>query len=318
MNGGPLVSVIMPVHNAAGYIAESVASILGQTHGNLELIVVDDGSTDGTSEALDRFTDQRLVRRTQENRGVAEALNHALGLARGPLVARQDADDVAHPERIAAQVERFAADQSLSICGTWARIIDAHGREIGKHHHPTTDASLKYQLLFDSPFVSSSIMFRFKDKSIRFEGSTAVFEDYDLWSRLARLGSCTNIAEELVDYRVLASGLSHTTRNSMDRVIEQRRRNLLAWNGRPDAVIEPLSRLGFEHPRVTAEQLRAARDLLANIIRKLPASADERSALLSDMHQRLLGFHLRPRKSTFGKAMDRLYKEVILRTAKPA
>lgn len=318
MNDGPLVSVIMPVHNAADYVAESVASLLGQTYTNLELIVVDDGSTDGTSKALDRFTDKRLIRRSQENRGVAEALNHALSLSNGALVARQDADDVARPDRIASQVQRFAIDADLSICGTWARIIDADGKVIGKHHHPITDASLKYQLLFDSPFVSSSVMFGFSDKSIRFEGSTSVFEDYDLWSRLARMGKCLNIDEELVDYRVLTTGLSHTTGNSKNRVIEQRRRNLLAWNGRPDAVIELLSRLGFEHPRITADQLKAARDLMLRIIEQFPANEAERGSLLRDLHQRLLGFHLRARNGAIGKALDRLHKEFILRTANPA
>ena len=309
-----MVSVIMPVYNADAYVGESIRSILGQSFTDFELIVVDDGSNDGTDEVIRGFADPRLVHHRQENRGVAHALNIAMDLAHGTFVARQDADDIARPERLARQVARFQAEPGLIICGTWARIINAHRQPGGTHHHPTHDAEIQYALLFDSPFVSSSVMFRHSDRNMRFDPSPSVFEDFNMWSRLARSGRCANIGEELVDYRELVTGLSHTTRNTRERVMEQRRRNLAHWNGGPDERIDLLARLGFEHPAVDAATLRAAQHLMMGIIDRLNPAEPTRRTLERDLHRRLLGFHLHQRRNIWGKALDLLHKEWVLRT----
>ena len=99
----PRVSVLMGVRDGAAHVREAVDSILAQTLADLELIVVDDGSTDGTVAILSAVRDPRVRVERRPPEGLTRALNHALGRARAPLVARLDADDVARPERLAPQ-----------------------------------------------------------------------------------------------------------------------------------------------------------------------------------------------------------------------
>src|SRR5690606_24519669 len=115
----PLVSVVLPVFNGASFIEAALGSILNQTYRNLDVIVIDDGSTDATA-ALVRVaeTDRRLRFVSRENRGLISTLNEGLGLARGDLIARMDADDIAYPERIQRQVDTFLARPELAITGT--------------------------------------------------------------------------------------------------------------------------------------------------------------------------------------------------------
>src|SRR5690242_6106612 len=103
-----LISCIIPVYNGERYIKESIDSVLAQTYGTLELIVVDDGSIDGTAEVVTHYGERlRYVR--QANGGTAAACNHGLSLAQGEFMAFQAADDVWHPEKLARQMARFAA-----------------------------------------------------------------------------------------------------------------------------------------------------------------------------------------------------------------
>lgn len=316
MTGGtPMVSVIMPVYNAVQFVGESIRSILDQSYGDLELIVVDDGSTDGSTQVIAAFDDPRLHFLRQANSGVAHALNQAMALAKGNFIARQDADDIALPERLAAQVERFTNHPSLVICGTWARVIDERHNDLGHLHHPTSDPWIQYALLFDSPFVSSTVMFRRPAQETLFEDSDRVFEDYDMWSRLARTGTCANIAKELLLYRELASGLSHTTSNSRERVVEQRQRNLSFWNNGPHPLIGPLANSGFEHPSLDPSSLRAACRLLRHITKRFQADPATRRALEREIHRRLLGFRLHRHSTMAFRVLDRLHKEWVLWSA---
>ncbi len=315
---GPLVSVIMPVFNAAKHIGESITSILSQSYLNVELIIVNDGSTDGSDGVIRSFTDERIIYRSTPNGGVAAALNTALASATGQLIARQDADDVSLPQRIQEQVALFANNPNIVIAGTWANIMDEERRPIGSHEHPTTNAAIQFQLLFDVPFVSSSVMFRASALEFAkgFDGDPRVFEDYDMWSRIARTGHCANIPEALLNYRVVGSGLSHTTTNSQERVIEQRRRNLLHWIGAEHAErpIELAAHMGFEHQLVTGRELCSLHALLSGLIDRWAADATENRTLRKILHQRMLGFHLVPHTNAFNKVLDRIRKELALLT----
>jgi glycosyltransferase involved in cell wall biosynthesis len=110
--GGPLVSVILPVYNGERYVRAALESVFAQTYRPLEVIVVDDGSTDGTPAAVRAFPDARYVR--QPNRGPAAARNAALGLARGELVAFMDHDDLWTPDKLGVQVAHLAQHPSLA------------------------------------------------------------------------------------------------------------------------------------------------------------------------------------------------------------
>jgi glycosyltransferase involved in cell wall biosynthesis len=196
----PAVSVLVCVHDGALTIAQAVASVLAQTDGDLELIVVDDGSTDATPALLAAVDDPRLRVQRQSRSGLTRALNRALALARAPLVARLDADDVALPERLERQRAFMAAHPDVGLLGTAAREEDPAGTPVRVVRPPTHDLLLRRALIRANPFVHSSVMMR-RDLVVRaggYDESLDVAQDYDLWMRLAALTRLANLDEVLV------------------------------------------------------------------------------------------------------------------------
>jgi len=204
----PVVTVLLSVYNGGPYIRRAVASILAQTFGDFEFIIIDDGSTDGTAAILDAFDDPRIRRITHPvNRGLTASLNEGLALARGQYIARQDADDVSLPDRLARQVAYLQAHPDIVVVGAQARLIDAAGRRIPDHMlaKPLTPAGVRFKLLFDGPLIHSSVMFRRDVVQGRFGGydpSWPTNQDYELWSRLAQAGcAMANLPDVLVEHR---------------------------------------------------------------------------------------------------------------------
>ncbi len=156
----PPVSVLMGVRDGAPWVREAVASVLEQTAPELELIVVDDGSTDSTPTVLAAVRDPRLRVERQPPAGLTPALNRALSLARAPLVARLDADDLAMPDRLARQRSFLDAHPEVGLLGTAASEVDASGRHVGGPAPPVDDASIRRALIRKNPFVHSSVMMR--------------------------------------------------------------------------------------------------------------------------------------------------------------
>jgi glycosyltransferase involved in cell wall biosynthesis len=202
----PAVSVLMGVRDGAPWVAGAVASILGQTLADLELIVVDDGSTDDTPMLLAGVRDTRLVVERQTPDGLTRALGRALGRARAPLVARLDADDVARPDRLERQHAFLAAHPEVGLLGSVARVVDEAGRELGEVRPPEDDATLRRALIRRNPFVHSSIMARraLVAQAGGYDPDFPVAQDYDLWLRLAPLTRMANLPEALVTRRLVA------------------------------------------------------------------------------------------------------------------
>jgi glycosyltransferase involved in cell wall biosynthesis len=200
----PAVSVLLCVHNGAPFVADAVASVLAQTDGDLELLVVDDGSTDATPALLAAVVDPRLSVHRQSRTGLTRALNRGLGLTRAPLVARLDADDVALPERLARQRAFLAAHPEVGLLGTAAREENPGGAPARVVRPPQDDATLRRALIRANPFVHSSVIVR-RELLVRaggYDERLAVAQDYELWMRLARLTSLANLAEVLVVRRL--------------------------------------------------------------------------------------------------------------------
>src|SRR5215813_11586080 len=147
MTRAPAVSVLMSARDAAPYVRGAVESVLAQTAGDLELIVIDDGSSDATPEILASFGDSRLRVERRAGAGLTRALNRALDLARAPLVARLDADDVALPERLGRQRQYLDAHPDVGLLGTWARELDPAGREVAILRPPVDDAAIRRALI---------------------------------------------------------------------------------------------------------------------------------------------------------------------------
>lgn len=195
----PRVSVIIPTFNRAWILAEAVESVLAQIYRDQELIVVDDGSTDGTEALLDPYADHLRVIR-QPNRGVSAARNAGIAAAAGDLIAFLDSDDIWLPEKLERQVAFFDAHPDALICQTeeiWVR----RGRRVNpaaRHRKPSGmifDKSLELCLV--SP---SAVMVRrgLLDRVGVFDPSLPACEDYDLWLRVAHRFPIHLLADPLV------------------------------------------------------------------------------------------------------------------------
>lgn len=181
----PNVSVIIPTHNRRDFVREAIASVLVQTYQDFELIVVDDGSTDRTEDAVREFPSTRYI--FQENRGVSAARNRGVAMSRGKLLAFLDSDDLWQPQKLAMQVAFFARHAEAQICQTeeiWLRNgVRVNPRN--KHQKPSGDIfSRSLHLCLVSP---SAVMMRRElfERMGGFDESLPACEDYDLWLRIA-------------------------------------------------------------------------------------------------------------------------------------
>jgi len=201
---GPRVSVLLPTLNVSEHIGEAIDSLLIQTFGDFELIVIDDGSDDGTVDIVRSFDDSRirLVERTAAD-GLAGALNAGLNAARGEFVARQDGDDVSAPDRLARQVGYLDTNPEAVLVGTAARMITESGNERGVRH--VLERSDRDDLLEKNRFVHGSVMFRAEPVREDAGGYDELFttsEDYDLWLRLAEDYALRNLDAPLYTLRL--------------------------------------------------------------------------------------------------------------------
>lgn len=202
----PAVTVLMPVYNGEAHLCEAVDSILAQTFTDFELIVVDDGSSDATPKILEDYarkdTRVRIVH-NEQNVKIAASLNKGLMLARAPLIARMDADDVSLPERLAEQVRFMTVREAITLCGSFMRIYDTN--ELWSL--PEENDYIRARLLFWNSFYHPTVVFR-KEEVLRLtdgyaEEASGYCEDYDLWIRLAEHSEVrfANIPQALVRYR---------------------------------------------------------------------------------------------------------------------
>lgn len=200
----PLVSVVLPVHDGARYLAAAIQSILDQTWRHFELIILDDGSTDGSAAVAASFVDPRIVLvRNESNLGLVRTLNRGLDLARGELVARMDADDIAAPARLERQVQRMRDDPALAVLGTDIAYIDPGGRPLGRPRNVPCGATLvRWRLLRGTCLYHPTVMLRRAALGAeRYAEGCAHAEDYELWLRLARTQRLDNLGEVLLRHR---------------------------------------------------------------------------------------------------------------------
>jgi glycosyltransferase involved in cell wall biosynthesis len=193
----PLVSIVLPVYNAGVYLKEAIQSILDQTYTNFELIIINDGSTDDSEKLIKSFTDDRIRYIYQQNTGLAGALNTGLQASIGKYIARQDQDDISLKERLQKQVEFLEKHPNVNLLGTRAQVFTDDQKEMKMHDHATEPAVLRFDLLFDNPFVHSSVMFRKEsiDKIGYYNTDRSYYEDFELWSRFAFNGRVANLRE---------------------------------------------------------------------------------------------------------------------------
>jgi len=227
--------VILPVYNAGRYLDAAVGSILSQTFTDLELIVIDDGSTDGSTDTLRAHAarDSRIKLISRENRGLVATLGELIELASGDLLARMDADDIALPERLKTQVAFMEANPLVVCIGGGIILIDEHDHEL--HHPPpvTGDAHVQRSALEGRmPICHPAAMFR-ADAIANVGGyrpEAYPSEDLDLWLRLGEIGHLDNVPQAVLRYRVHEASVS--VQHSDRQVAKMREACESAWKRR--------------------------------------------------------------------------------------
>jgi len=208
----PAVSVLMAVYNGERHLAAAIDSILAQTFRDFELVIVDDGSTDGSRAIAESYRDPRVrLVALERNQGLSYALNEGLRAAASPLVARQDADDLSEPHRLATQIDVMSARPDLAILGSQATALHEDGTTAGVVWRPVETSSILWYSLFDNPFAHTSMVFRtsvIRDELGGFNARYDPFsQDYALWCEVLHRYPFANLPDRLVRYRVHGSSI---------------------------------------------------------------------------------------------------------------
>lgn len=276
----PKVSVILPVYNAGAYLAPALASLLLQRHRNLRIIALDDGSTDGSARVLAAAAelDARVSVLSRPNRGLIATLNEGLDLADSDFVARMDADDIAYPDRIAAQLKAFGADQALGLCGTNFDTIFAPDRA-----YPAPPALLtgRGERAVLGRFVTSlrhpTVMFRrtrLGHGRLAYDPAYPCAEDFDLFRRLA---AQTEIAETAAPHLAYRLHPHSVTAQRMGQMVATHIAILSENFGRH---YPEVTGTGFEAiaTTLTTESVAAAAELILRLDRIAPAQPEAEAA----------------------------------------
>lgn len=285
----PLVSVVVTAFNAERHVGEAIESVLAQTLRDFELIVVDDASTDRTPDVVARNRDdpRLVVVRHPTNSGQALALTTGCGRARGKYIACLDADDVAHPERLARQVAYLEEHADVALLGSAAIFTDATGREFARFGYPATHDAIIERLESGSAFVHSSVtMRRHAFESVGGYRLSPRSLDYDLWLRIVERFRAANLPDFLVRYRVhgsqlTARGLREVALCSLVARAAAKRRAA----GEPDPLIGATvvddavaASLGIDERTIDLEHVRQCL-WYANLLSRAGYSADARAAV---------------------------------------
>lgn len=315
----PAITVAMSVYNGERFLAEAIDSVLAQTFADFEFLILDDGSTDATSDILRSYArrDPRIRPIIRENRGLIASLNQLLAEARAPLVARMDADDVCYPERFARQFAFLAGRPDHGVVGCWCDDIDEKGEPYLVNAPPHPDSHDGFLQAIDKgwPLLAHpAVMYR-RELVLSVGGYHAAFkhcEDLDLWLRLATCTRIANIPEKLIRYRHYAEQVSsrHATEQQIGAAVAKiAYRERLA--GRTDPT-ESLERL----PPVDELDALFGRDGIAREVRARVAPG----LLYSKAGLRDQGFDLVIRHLREGGAREGMWRTVarLVRFGEPA
>jgi glycosyltransferase involved in cell wall biosynthesis len=207
MSVRPAVTVLMPAYNAAAFLEEAIRSVLQQSFTDLELLIIDDGSTDGTAEVVAAFNDPRInYVRHSANRGLVAVLNEGLDLAQGTYVARMDADDIMRPERIEKQFRYLQEHKDIHLVATFVDVINPDGELTGvwdTDRKAVTETEIRSMMPRTTCIAHPTVMIRRSTLgNLRYDPRMVEGEDWELWLRMQSRGfRIAKIPEALLLYR---------------------------------------------------------------------------------------------------------------------
>jgi glycosyltransferase involved in cell wall biosynthesis len=199
---GPKVTVFTAVHDRRELLPRAIESVLAQRFEDFELLVLDDGSTDGSAEVARRYRDPRVrVVRRAEHLGIPRTRNEGLALARGEYLAILDSDDTALPGRLARQVRFLDRRPEIAAVGGFALRVERDGRHAPPALRPTRPRDIRARMLFTTCFKNPTMMARTSAmREIGYREEFTYCQDIDLWSRMSAKYPLANLPEFLTRY----------------------------------------------------------------------------------------------------------------------
>lgn len=278
----PHVSIVVPVHNGARWLGETLESLYAQSLKNFEVILVDDASTDEIGEVLNRHPDARLrVIHLNENIGVSGARNHGIGLASGQCIAFCDADDLCHPLRLEKQWTFLEEHEEIGLCGSAFTCFDTQDRDTVTP--PETSVQIRKAMMRGNCFGLSTVMAKTPLlKAHRFDTSIGVAEDYELWSRLVAAGvQAANLSTSLVRYRLHPQQASKHKGSQLDQISRRVRALYCARLLGDQSFVERLLTASVEQ----ADLVRAAQKVADHVAQNAGFSTRDFRFLLAWLYQ---------------------------------
>ena len=207
MKNNPLVSILIPTYNSVDFVEDTVRSIMNQTYTNIEIVIVDDASTDGTMKILEKLSkeDKRIkLSQNKKNLGITDNMNNGIHKCIGKYIAILDGDDWAYPYRIEEQVKLMEKDEEVVLCAGYMDICDENLNVKTTRTYPLKDKEIRRAMVKYDPISHPSSMWR-KDALLKtdlYSKNFPICRDYDLIVRISKFGKYENIPKSLIKYRV--------------------------------------------------------------------------------------------------------------------
>ena len=220
IQNAPLVSIVMPAYNCESFIGATIESILNQSYSNFEFLIFNDGSTDGTLEAIKQYTDPRIqVFHSDTNNHMVLHLNEGMRIAKGKYIARMDADDIAFPERLQVQIQFLETHPEVGACGSW---VERFGDNPGIIKRPESYSDIKMHLLFYTACVHPTMVYRktiIDQYQLAYRQSYFLAEDYEFYIQLSEVTTIVNLPQALVAVRFHESSTSATQFDQQNQIL---------------------------------------------------------------------------------------------------
>lgn len=220
----PRITVLMAVYNGSAFLRQAIDSILEQTFTDYELLIINDASTDDSGGIIASYHDPRIrVVNNRTNLGLTKSLNIGLKLAKGSLIARMDADDLSHPQRLAKQVALMETDNNYGLIASGMEVIDEKGAVTSVSKSDYTPEKIYSELQFRNCIPHSSVLFK-KDLVLNLGGYNQKIkyaQDYALWVRLSQITKINAVNESLIKWRNTERNISNLRKREQQAIVKE-------------------------------------------------------------------------------------------------